>query len=154
MPQLAPDDLLIREIASEDAPAAARLSGELGYPVSSEIMAQRIEFLTRSADDVVFVACLAGSVTGWIHVALTRHLQVDARAEIGGLVVSSEARSRGVGRGLVERAESWALRQNVDSMVVRSRDTREAAHRFYLRQGYARTKTSTVFTKTLVRDAL
>jgi hypothetical protein len=35
------------------------------------------------------------------------------------------------------------------SIVVRSRATREAAHRFYLREGYTQTKTSAVFTKSL-----
>jgi hypothetical protein len=34
-------------------------------------------------------------------------------------------------------------------MVVRSQVAREAAHRFYLRHGYERTKTSAVFSKVL-----
>jgi hypothetical protein len=34
-------------------------------------------------------------------------------------------------------------------MLVRSQIKREDAHRFYLREGYVRTKTSVVFTKEL-----
>jgi hypothetical protein len=46
-------------------------------------------------------------------------------------------------------AEEWARQQGLGNIVVRSRATREAAHRFYLREGYAQTKISAVFTKIL-----
>jgi len=142
-------DLQIREITLADAPAAAELSGELGYPASPEVMQQRIAAL--SADHAVYVASLAGEVAGWIDVSVTHHLQSDPRAEIGGLVVSSKLRSRGIGRVLVARAEQWALERGLNSVVVRSQIAREDAHSFYLREGYARTKTSAVFTKQLDR---
>jgi len=140
-------DLQTREITLSDASAAAELSGELGYPASPEVMQQRIASL--SADHVVYVACLDGEVVAWIDVSLTHHLQSDPRAEIGGLVVSSKVRSRGIGRVLVSRAEQWAVERGLKSVVVRSQIAREAAHNFYLREGYARTKTSAVFTKQL-----
>jgi len=143
------EDLLTREITAEDAPAAAELSEQLGYPVSSDVMQQRIESLTRLADHAVYVACLAGKVVGWIDVSVTQHLQSEPRAEIGGLVVSSEARGRGIGRHLLGCAEHWALQRGLKSVVVRSQVARTAAHRFYLREGYERTKTSAVFTRKL-----
>ena len=74
-------------------------------------------------------------------------LQSGPHAEIVGLVVSSKARSGGIGRRLVAHAEGWARLRGLQSMVVRSRVEREGAHRFYLREGYARTKTSAVFKK-------
>jgi GNAT superfamily N-acetyltransferase len=146
-PNRALEDLTIREITAADATAAARLSGELGYLVAPEIMQQRIDSLT--ADHTVYVACVAGEVVGWVDVGVAQHLQSEPRAEIGGLVVASEARGAGIGRLLVERAEGWARQRGLKSVVVRSQIAREAAHRFYLREGYARTKTSAVFTKTL-----
>lgn len=142
-------DILIREIVPQDAPAAAILSAELGYPATPEEMKQRIESLLQQADHVIYVACAAGDVVGWIDVCITSPLAADPRAEIAGLVVSAEARSRGIGRRLVARAEQWALQRGQTSMLVRSRISREAAHRFYLREGYTRTKTSAVFTKQL-----
>ena len=142
-------DLQTREITLADAASAASLSGELGYPASSEVMRQRIAAL--STDHVVFVACVSGEVVGWIDIGVTHHLQSDPRAEIGGLVVSSEVRSRGIGRVLVSRAEQWAGARGLNSVVVRSQIARGAAHNFYLREGYARTKTSAVFTKQLGR---
>ena len=92
---------------------------------------------------------LASKVVGWIDVGVTRHLQSEPSAEIGGLVVSSEARNGGIGRRLVAQAEEWALQRGLKRVVVRSQVAREGAHRFYLREGYERTKTSAVFTKKL-----
>jgi GNAT superfamily N-acetyltransferase len=138
----------IRPIAGEDAAAAARLSAELGYPADVETMRARIAHLSGLADHRVFVACVGGEVIGWLHVSASLHLQSEPRAEIGGLVVTAGARSSGVGAMLVRRAEQWAIEQGFDAILVRSQIMREAAHRFYLREGYERTKTSAVFTKT------
>jgi GNAT superfamily N-acetyltransferase len=149
MPEFAQNELLIREITAEDAAATARLTEELGYPVSPEIMTQRIESLNRFSDHVVYVVCLSGKVVGWIDVRETHHLQAEPRAEIGGLVVSSEVRGRGLGNRLIECAEHWARQRGLRNVVVRSRVAREGAHRFYLRQGYKQTKTSAVFMKDL-----
>src|SRR5437868_15336876 len=93
-------DFSTREITAGDAAAAAKLSEELGYPVSPAVMEQRIESLTRLPDRVIYVACLAGEVVGWIDVGITNHLQSEPRVEIGGLVVSSAVRSSGIGRRL------------------------------------------------------
>src|SRR6266498_5653700 len=123
-----PDNLTTREITTGDAAAAAKLSEELGYPVSTEGMKQRIQSLARSADHIVYVACLTGEVVGWIDVSVTYHLQAEPRAEIGGLVVSSKVRGGGIGRLLVECAERWALHQGLNTLVVRSQISREAAH--------------------------
>lgn len=141
---------LIREITPDDAAAAANLSGELGYQVSAEAMRPRIESLLGRPDQAIYVACLSGKVVGWIDLAVNFHLASEPRVEIAGLVVSADVRSRGIGSLLVERAEQWALSRGLTAMLVRSRVTREDAHRFYLREGYERTKTSAVFTKELL----
>jgi GNAT superfamily N-acetyltransferase len=140
---------LIREVTPDDAAAAANLSGELGYQVSADAIRERIESVLERPDQAVYVACLSGNVVGWIDLAVTHHLASGSRVEICGLVVSSEVRSRGIGRLLVERAEQWAVSKGLTDMLVRSRSTREDAHRFYLREGYTRVKTSAVFTKNL-----
>ena len=78
------DDCFAREITPEDADAAAKLSEELGYPVAPAEMKQRIETFKRLTDHVIYVACIAGEVVGWIDVGISRHLQSEPRAEIGG----------------------------------------------------------------------
>ena len=144
-----PVDVRIREILKDDAEAASRLSAELGYPVSAKAMARRIEQLQGLTQHVVYVACVGETIVGWIDVAVAHHLQADPFGEIGGLVVASQCRSAGIGERLLDAAEGWMAAQGIATALVRSRASREAAHRFYLRHGYARTKTSEVFSKAL-----
>lgn len=143
------DALSIREIDLADDEAAAQLSGELGYPVAVDAMRERIRHMALLPDHAVFVACLDRTVVGWIDVGVVHHLQADPCAEIGGLVVSSDCRGAGIGRRLLIYAEEWTRQRDIARIVVRSRITREDAHRFYLREGYENIKTSTVFSKFL-----
>jgi GNAT superfamily N-acetyltransferase len=139
-------NVTLREVEAEDAAAAAELSAQFGYPVEADEMRRRIAGL-KPGVRAVFVACADGEVMGWIDVGAVSHLQSGTYAEIGGLVVAAARRSQGVGARLVEAAEGWAREHGLERMVVRSRTAREDAHRFYLREGYALTKTSVVFTK-------
>lgn len=140
--------IILREIESADAEAAAGLSAQFGYPVDAAVMRQRIQSLARESHTVI-VACEGGNVVGWIDVGLVAHLQSGESAEIGGLVVSETCRSQGIGGQLVRAAERWARGRGAGRVLVRSQIAREAAHRFYLRQGYKQTKTSAVFVKAL-----
>jgi GNAT superfamily N-acetyltransferase len=144
--------VVVRPIAVTDAEAAAKLSGELGYPASAETMKVRIRNLDHLRDHAVFVACSENSVVGWIDVGIVHHLHAEPYGEIGGLVVANEFRSAGIGRMLVIRAEQFTRDRGIAKMLVRSQIKREAAHRFYLRDGYERTKTSAVFTKALSKE--
>jgi GNAT superfamily N-acetyltransferase len=147
--EAAATDLEIRDIRLSDADAVAELSAELGYPATPEIMKMRIAQLQHLVSKAVYIACLGPRVVGWIDIGLTQHLQTELYAEIGGLVVSSTVRSKGIGKALVAWAERWARERCVQLIVVRSRLSRERAHRFYEREGYTRYKTSAVFQKVL-----
>jgi GNAT superfamily N-acetyltransferase len=142
-------DVQIRPVDVADADAVAELSGELGYQASVAVMEERIRNYALLTDRVVFVACRDSAVIGWIDVGIVHHLQVEPNGEIGGLVVSQACRSTGIGAMLVSHAEQWVKDRGLTRIVVRSAIAREAAHRFYLRESYERTKTSAVFSKTL-----
>jgi len=133
-----------------DAQPAAELSGELGYPVTTEEIAERIAALKGLENHVVYVACLRDNPVGWIDIGVVHHLQAEPYGEIGGLVVASTVRNGGIGRQLLARAEQWVRDRGVKKILVRSRISREDAHRFYVREGYEQTKTSAVFSKSLV----
>ena len=140
---------VIRKILPSDAASAARLSGELGYPATPEVMQQRIIQLADCPNHEVYVACVGSAVVGWIDLGVTHHLQSEPYVEIGGLVVADGARSKGIGGLLVSFGEDWARKRGVRRVVVRSRISRERAHVFYERAGYTRSKTSAVFEKSL-----
>jgi predicted N-acetyltransferase YhbS len=142
----------IRPIEPEDAEAAAHLSAELGYPIEVETMRERIATRRRDgANSAAFVAIREGTVVGWIDVAIGQHLASGYYVEIGGLIVSSQCRNQRIGAQLVARGERWAAEKGLGKVIVRSRSTRESAHRFYLREGYSLQKTSAVFSKELLR---
>jgi len=141
--------MAIRDIAIMDAEAAARLSAELGYPVSADTIRRRIENLRNLKDHAVLVACQSDVLAGWIDVGIIHHIQSEPYGEIGGLIVSSDYRSTGIGTKLVAEAERWVAARGFKRILVRSQVTRDAAHRFYLRRGYTITKTSAVFSKAL-----
>jgi len=86
---------------------------------------------------------------GWIHLSQVSTLGSDPRAEITGLIVDSEMRGAGAGRLLVERGEMWARERGLNSIGLHSNTIREQAHEFYVRLGYAVTKSQKVFRKTL-----
>lgn len=133
-----------------DAPRLAELSGQLGYPTSTKQMAARLKQALRHKDGVCLVAETSEkSIIGWAHVSVTPLLEVDRRAELNGLIVHEQIRSRGVGAQLLVAAEQWAKRMRCIGMSVRSNVLRERAHAFYLRQGYEHYKTQKAFRKAL-----
>jgi len=142
--------LSIRRLTADDADAAAELSSQLGYSCSAEDLRERIEELSRAADRVAFAAVIDGQIVGWIDAAMERHLQSAASAVIGGLVVREDTRGLGVGKRLCLEVEEWARSKSVPLVRVRSQIKREDAHRFYLRDGYRKVKTSLVFEKTVL----
>lgn len=144
-----PSDLIIRAATAADAEPAARLSEQLGYPADVEVMRQRLADIAGMQDHAVFVACSGNDVVGWVHAHEVLHLQNDRRVEIAGLVVDANHRSGGIGAALVGQCETWARERGLLDVIVRSQIKREAAHRFYLREGYVQTKTSVVFSKRL-----
>ena len=140
----------IREAREADAGAMAELCGQLGYAsTQSEVLGRMRAIATRS-DHAVLVVEENDAVRGWIHVFGAHHIESDACADIGGLVVAEGGRSRGLGAALLAAAEAWAGMRGYRRMRVRSNIVRERAHRFYERYGYAHTKQSFVFTKALV----
>jgi GNAT superfamily N-acetyltransferase len=139
----------IRPLRQEDAGAVAELVTQLGYQRTQEQVRSWVLDLESRTSQACFVAALRGEVVGWIDVSLERHLQSEAFGLIGGLVVRDSVRGAGIGKLLCEQAEDWSRRQGVNTIRVTSRSTREAAHRFYLRDGYRQTKISMVFEKPL-----
>jgi GNAT superfamily N-acetyltransferase len=140
----------IRRMESGDAEALAALTTQLGYPVHPARIRSRIGPVLEDSSSAALVAVDGEDrPIGWLHVSLLLSLESDPRVHIMGLVVDDGHRSAGIGQELLAAGESWAREQGVTRMTVYSRQTRERAHRFYEREGYAMAKRSFFFEKDL-----
>jgi len=140
----------IREAEINDAAIIAELSGELGYPSSQAQSVTRLESILDIPEHKVYVAVDRDeTVLGWIHVFISRYLESDPFAELGGLVVTANWRAKGIGKKLMAAAESWVAQKGVHKMKIRSRSSRVEAHAFYESLGYGVNKTQYVFEKSL-----
>jgi GNAT superfamily N-acetyltransferase len=140
----------IRAPRNGDESRLADLCEEMGYACRAAEVAKRLQALAQHDDHAVLVATGSGDEPiGFAHVHLSRRLMVDAFAELGGLVVGAQHRSKRIGEKLLLEAERWGVQKGVDVFRVRSNAIRDRAHRFYLRAGYIRSKTSYVFEKRL-----
>jgi GNAT superfamily N-acetyltransferase len=139
----------IRPPLASDAQALAALAEELGYPTSEEEMLGRLAAL-HPTDAALMVSTDADDLpTGWCHVEMHRTLVEPLSALIMGLVVGDSHRSAGTGAELLAAAERWARARGCRQLVVATRITRERAHGFYAREGFAVSKTSYFLTKPL-----
>jgi GNAT superfamily N-acetyltransferase len=140
----------IRAARTYDARAIADLGGQLGYPATRQQIASRLAGVESEPTSRVLVAeDDVGRVVGWLHVAARAQLTENVCAEILGLVVDESARGAGIGASLIRAAEDWARGIGCERVRVRSRHTRERAHRFYERAGYERSKVQLVLHKPL-----
>ena len=144
---------LVRPGTEAEAKAIACLLDELGYPADTQAVSGRLCRLMSRPDHLVAVAESAdGQLCGWLQALSSETLESGFRAEIVGLVTSKTMRRRGIGRLLVEYAESWAARLGATTLVVRTNVKREESHAFYAALGYGRTKTQHVYRKPLRQD--
>ena len=128
----------------------AELASQLGYACNRDQVRARLSDIRDANECTVYVAELdEAQIAGWIGVYLFRSIEMDKFAEISGLVVDEEHRSRGIGRVLLNAAEEWGRMQGCAIISVHSNVTRERAHRFYQTNGYAWYKTQQLFRKFL-----
>jgi GNAT superfamily N-acetyltransferase len=142
-------EVKVRAARLEDAPALARLSGQLGYPATTEQILARMVVIRDDPSSGLFVAETSGAVVGWMHLLNQHLIEYGSRVEVAGLVVDEAARGRGIGRCLMDRAEEWARERGTHTVHLRSNVTRAGAHAFYEHLGFKHVKTSKTFRKTI-----
>jgi GNAT superfamily N-acetyltransferase len=133
-----PPDTRIREASLADAPALVRLLEQLGYPGTQAFIEARIAEQQSHPDALLLVAQRRGEILGFISLHFIAQLALAGDfCRVSYFCVAEDARSLGIGAALEQRAVSEALARGCDRMEVHSNARREAAHRFYRRQGYA-----------------
>ena len=143
-------EVLIREMTAADAEAVSLLALQLGYQRSPDAIRDWILGLQSTVEaQAAFVVSVDGQIAGWVEVSIQSRLQSPRFTLIGGLVVREGFRGKGLGQMLCERVERWSLERQVNIIRLTSRESRQDAHRFYLRAGYRLAKTSLAFEKYL-----
>ena len=146
-------DLVIRPFAENDVEAVARLCRDLGAGAEPDDISKRIGgILADSGHQVLIAESPEGGVVGWVHVFGAPRVQSEPFAELGGLAVTASERRKGIGRQLVESAESWAHSNGFRTLRVRSRVERSPAHEFFQSLGFDRVKSQHAFERTRSRD--
>ncbi|MEO1060897.1 MAG: GNAT family N-acetyltransferase [Actinomycetota bacterium] len=84
-----------------------------------------------------FVAEDGGEVVGFVSVSPTEHFAGERDADVGELIVAEDAERRGVGRALLERAESWAADAGFRCITLTTGAANTVARSFYAASGYA-----------------
>ena len=127
----------VRLCTPEDAAAVSALLGELGYEVSSQAAAERVQRLNETRSDPICIVDEDGRPLGLI--ALHRCHMIQYRspnAQITALVVHQRARRRGIGRLLIDHALRWAEQRGCELVELTSALNRAKAHAFYRNLGF------------------
>jgi ribosomal protein S18 acetylase RimI-like enzyme len=147
--RMAVANMFIREVQEADLPSVHGLLRQLGYDVRKTEIRQRIDAVVSAPDHHAFVAVLDNSVIGLAHVYERAALEKPLEAVVQSLIVDRQHRGNGVGKMLMQAAESWAENRGVASVVLHTRVDREDARQFYAKLNYETLATSNLMRKRL-----
>jgi len=101
-------------------------------------MRKRLQAILRDEDYDTLVACDNGEVVGFIGARIGPLYESDDHyGQIMALAVAADHQRRGVGRTLMQAAESTLGERGARVLVVTSGNHRADAHAFYESRGYA-----------------
>jgi GNAT superfamily N-acetyltransferase len=135
----------VRRMGAQDLDAARAILAEAGYDRPPEEFRAAFADAAARPDHLLLVAVDDGRVIGWLHAFASRPLHDEPFADVAALVVAAGSRLAGAGTALIRAAEQWGVANGCAWARVRSRLSREGAHRFYVRLGYAKEKTQYTF---------
>lgn len=128
----------IRNAEPKDAEQISGLLGELGYPHPPEFVTEKISAISKSDNDILFVAETMGLVIGATHLHIAEMLHEAGKlGRVMALVVTNQYRWLGVGKALIAKAEGRAKDEGCSKMEVTSAKHREPAKKFYESLGYS-----------------
>ena len=131
--------MLIRPVQAGDGEAIRKLIEELtGQPTSDDAIQNRILFIEMSPTDELHVCEIDGQIQGVLGFRIRENIEEVSRyGEISIIVTHSQARRRGIGRKLMEYAETHAQANKCKgTWLVSGLGREEEAHKFYKSLGY------------------
>ena len=142
-------EIVLRLVRGGDAENLARLSAQLGFPITKERAESRLRDVAGAPDHAVILAECGGRVAGLVELRRVRLVTSWRQVEIVALVVDEQFRGRGIGSLLLAEAERWAHDLRCGKIRVRSDNAREFAHALYRKSGFEPARTETMFEKQL-----
>ena len=137
----------VRDAKPSDARRLAELITYLGHDIDEKAVRRNLTKLKKEGETPL-VATLGKEIVGLCGISARVVIHRDAPlGRISPLVVAEEAQGHGIGRMLVEAAETWMRKKGCKLVEVTSNDRRSEAHAFYRHMGFERT--SMRFVKTL-----
>jgi len=129
--------ITIREATVEDAEGIAPLISELGYTITIEDLKSQIQKYLLDGDSVL-VAIDVEEIIGFLSLHFIPFMHaVGGLCRITAMSISSSHRRKGIGRSLLNEAESVASNLGGKRLEVTSGDHREEdAHIFYQSCGF------------------
>jgi GNAT superfamily N-acetyltransferase len=138
-------EIIIRNIAEQDAEAVNALSTQLGYAMPVEQTLANIRSVSETKGHNAFVAVHENRIIGWIGVAIVLQIESAPFCEIKGLVVDETYRGHGIGKLLIEKAKQWSRETGITILRLRCNTIRKEAHLFYHHVGFKEIKEQKVF---------
>jgi GNAT superfamily N-acetyltransferase len=127
----------VRTAMPGDAAEIASLITLLGYPCTPEEAFERMQAVADEPEQALLVADRDGDLCGLLGLDLMYYLPLGARTcRITALVVATAHRGEGVGKELLQAAETWARQSGAARVEVTSAAHRNEAHAFYRACGY------------------
>jgi GNAT superfamily N-acetyltransferase len=142
-------DLVLRRAVSADLEALVRLYSIPGdgnkrdenptRPIDPAY-AEALALVAADPNNMLMVADAAGRIAGALHVTFLQYVVYRGGrvALIENVIVDPELRGQGVGEAMMRWAIDAARRRGCFRVQLTSSKTREKAHRFYERLGFAR----------------
>lgn len=139
----------IRKAEKSDAEMIWQCNCEgLGYTFALEDTIRRVhDIMDRLPQDLFLVACVDDQPAGYIHATDYECTYMEAYKDIEELAVLPGYQGYGIGRKLLNEAESWARECGVAGVRLISGFARTGAHQFYLKCGYTHRKDHKNFVK-------
>ena len=130
-------DITIRVAELGDAAAIAQLLQQLSYAQSTAFIQLKLKQFAQDPNSVTFVAVDHQYLCGVLSLNLIPQLALAGHfARISYLCVDSSYRAKGIGKLFVQAAEQYAQVRGCDRIELHCNQDRQAAHQFYLSQGY------------------
>ena len=137
--------LKIRPAAETDVMAIQWLVGQLGYDLTLAQTMRRFQMVMSEQNHAVMVGEIDGRVVGFLHTYARPAFDKPPEAVVQALAVDANTRHGGVGKSLMEAAETWAMQRGFASVSLASSITRNGAQAFYAAIGYRVFATSHLF---------